>query len=336
MGESRPIQKIPSERLGENRQQGAIIGICIAILISSFIVFVRIYARAMVIRQFGWDDLVIVFAMIFSWALVPPLVMVVLSGGGRHLIAVVNDDPAALDKLTLWMGISSTIYIINLVVCRISGILFYARLNSMPRFVLYLRLTCLFVVAAFLVQVVVTIIRCLPIADIWKKKENSERCFGAATISYNSALTLSADLLVLILPTNIILSLKATLSRKILLGIILSFGMLTSAGRIVAVFRTIDHPDDITWYLPDVVIWTAAEISTAIIALSLPALKGLCGFMLKPRVLEIDQTDSHQYDIPLGRAGDITRQEIPIVSHSYRKEGSSRGGRSTSQEQLWS
>ncbi|KAH8434392.1 uncharacterized protein LDX57_012040 [Aspergillus melleus] len=141
-------------------------------------------------------------------------------------MAVLKDDPAALDKLTLWMGIISTVYIITLVMCRISGILFYARLNSMPRFALYLRLTFLFVVVAFLVQVVVTIIRCVPIADIWKKKANGERCFGVATISYNSALTLCADLLILILPTNIILTVKATLSRKIVLGIILCFGIL--------------------------------------------------------------------------------------------------------------
>ena len=64
MDESRLIQTIPPERLGENRQGKTVIGMCIGISISSLVVFVRIYARAVVIPQFGWDDLVIVFAMV--------------------------------------------------------------------------------------------------------------------------------------------------------------------------------------------------------------------------------------------------------------------------------
>jgi hypothetical protein len=37
------------------------------------------------------------------------------------------------------------------------------------------------------------------------------------------------------------------------------------------------HPDDATWYFPGVMIWSATEISAAIIALSLPALRALFG-----------------------------------------------------------
>ena len=58
------VQSIPQNRLSESRQKESIIGVSVAIAISSLIVFLRIYARAILIRQFGWDDVVITFAMV--------------------------------------------------------------------------------------------------------------------------------------------------------------------------------------------------------------------------------------------------------------------------------
>ncbi|PLB48623.1 hypothetical protein P170DRAFT_356798 [Aspergillus steynii IBT 23096] len=328
------VQSIPQNRLGESRQKESIIGIYVAIAISSLIVFVRIYARAILIRQFGWDDVVITFAMILSWALLPLLVLVILNGGGRHLMAVLSDDPAGLDKMTLWVILSTSIYVVNIVVCRISGILFYARLNSMPRFVLYLRFTFIFVIAAFVVQVVVTTIRCVPLSAMWQE-EHGKRCYGVVTMTYNTVLTVTADILILLLPTNVIFSMKATLERKVVLGIILSFGLLASIGRIVVVFKAVDHLDDITWYISVVMIWTSAEVSTAIVALSLPALKGMCG-SLQARSFEIEQSDSqHDNNFPLGPVGSQTRHEAPTGSDSHCKGVSSLSRENTSQERLW-
>lgn len=140
---------------------------------------------------------------------------------------MLSDDPASLEKVTLWMALCMALYVLSLVVCRISGLLFYARLNTMPRFVFYLRLTFIYVVAAFIIQVVVTIARCFPVSPaLWEDAERGEKCFGVVTVSFNTVLTLTADLLILFLPTNIILSMKATWERKTVLTIILSFGVL--------------------------------------------------------------------------------------------------------------
>lgn len=66
MGDGPRVQPIPPSRLGENRQKETIIGMCVATSIASLIVFVRIFARAVIIRQFGWDDFVITIAMVSS------------------------------------------------------------------------------------------------------------------------------------------------------------------------------------------------------------------------------------------------------------------------------
>lgn len=43
----------------------------------------------------------------------------------------------------------------------------------------------------------------------------------------------------------------------------------------VAMVAAIRHPQDATWYFSVVMVWSCTEISTAIIALSLPALRSL-------------------------------------------------------------
>lgn len=41
----------------------------------------------------------------------------------------------------------------------------------------------------------------------------------------------------------------------------------------------LDHPKDVTWYFSVVMAWSTSETSAIIIALSLPALKGLFGIL---------------------------------------------------------
>lgn len=40
----------------------------------------------------------------------------------------------------------------------------------------------------------------------------------------------------------------------------------------ISMIVSVEHEDDATWYFSPVIAWTCAEISAAIIALSLPAL----------------------------------------------------------------
>lgn len=52
----------------------------------------------------------------------------------------------------------------------------------------------------------------------------------------------------------------------------------------IAMINALHHPTDITWYVSAVVAWSQAEISAMIIALLLPALRGLFGFFRKQRL----------------------------------------------------
>ncbi|KAJ6184183.1 hypothetical protein N7519_005484 [Penicillium mononematosum] len=113
-----------------------------------------------------------------------------------------------------------------------------------------------------------------------------------------SVLTLICDSLVLLLPMNIVFSLQAKLARKLALALVLFYLSLSQSRSVnsQSIERpfALQHPDDATWYFSVVMVWSTTEISNAIIALSLPALRALFAVWSKNRSTmhhsEIDNT----------------------------------------------
>ncbi|BCR96649.1 uncharacterized protein AKAW2_21589A [Aspergillus luchuensis] len=94
---------------------------------------------------------------------------------------------------------------------------------------------------------------------------------------------------------------------------------------------------DATWYFSVVMVWSDTEVSTAIIALSLPALKGLVGAVAGSTRKGTDQTpgsnggpDLHLQNVPA--RGDQHLYEGP---DSYPNEARASIGDNASQEALW-
>lgn len=97
---------------------------------------------------------------------------------------------------------------------------------------------------------------------------------------------------------------------------------------------SVEHEDDATWYFSPVIAWTCAEISAAIIALSLPALRAVFGF-LKEHRLKRDQS----YSNGSGNIGlhSVSRKKPRIFHGSTAYENTTEidCARSPSQEALW-
>jgi hypothetical protein len=58
---------------------------------------------------------------------------------------------------------------------------------------------------------------------------------------------------------------------------------------------SIYNESDATWYFSPVIAWTCAEVSAAIIALSLPALRAIFGFLKEHRSTRDQNTNSNGY-----------------------------------------
>ncbi|KAL2807761.1 hypothetical protein BJX63DRAFT_436752 [Aspergillus granulosus] len=337
-----PPQNFPPDFLAEDRRPQTIVGMAVATGVAGVVVLTRVYARWQHIQKFGLDDGLICAAMGVNIVLLAVMIMVLHYGAGRHLAAL---DPANAPSLYRWLVAGQLIYMFNLYICRLSGLAFYARLNSMPRYVLYLRLSFAFITAVYIAQTLIIALQCIPLSALWNAAEG--RCISTMVVNIVTAtMTIVCDSIVLLLPVNIIWTLKAKLARKIALAIVLCFGVfavITSVCRLLAMLPVVNKPEDATWYFSVVLAWSSAEISAAIVALSLPALKALFGSALKDKS---SSSNSHSNSNSNGHLrSQKVSSEVPmnrIASKAGRVYGdvksyshSVRGGRSPSEEMLW-
>ncbi|KAL4899070.1 hypothetical protein BDW74DRAFT_189542 [Aspergillus multicolor] len=316
--------------LAEDRSRPALIGIWVVTAISAMVVIVRLYARRVLIRGLGWDDLFIVLAQLVSWATMALCTQILRHGSGRHLSAMLLEAPESLVKMYKWLVTTQMVYMFNLWLCRVSGLTFYARLNPMPQFIFYLRLSFAFVTAVWVAQTLIIAFQCIPLAALWDQSIKG-RCIGSGvTFISTGALTI------------IVMGLQAKTARKLALLGILCFGILTSVLRMISMIVAVEHEDDATWYFSPVVAWTCAEVSAAIVALSLPALRSIFGFLKEHRSTR-DQSNSYPHASSGSRG--ITLESVSKSSTKQARVFHGSGiydntvdigvARSPSQEVLW-
>jgi hypothetical protein len=151
--------------------------------------------------------------------------MILKYGAGRHLPALLR-TPETLVHMYKWLVTTQMVYMFNLWLCRVSGLAFYARLNPMPPFILYLRLSFAFVTAVWVAQTLIIALQCIPLAALWDQSIQG-RCMGSRIVFVSTgALTIVCDSLILLLPVKIVLGLQAKMARKLALLAILCFGVL--------------------------------------------------------------------------------------------------------------
>ncbi|KAL1980217.1 hypothetical protein VTN96DRAFT_4451 [Rasamsonia emersonii] len=165
--------------LAQDRRSAAIVGMSVVTALSAVVVL-RIHVRWRLIRSFGWDDGLIAAAMLLSFAVMALSFQVLRYGAGRHIYAL---EPAEMVKLYKWLVAAQLVYMFCLWLCRLSGLAFYARLNQMPRFKLYLRISYAFVTAVFIAQVLIIALQCIPLAALWGEAKG--RCLGSKAVCVN-------------------------------------------------------------------------------------------------------------------------------------------------------
>jgi hypothetical protein len=146
-------------------------------------------------------------------------------GSGQHLVALMN-EPEKLVLLYKWLVAAQIVYFLTLWLCRVSGLAFYARINPMPRFKLYLRISFAFVTLVYVAQTLIIALQCIPLSALWDTTVQGQ-CMGSTAVFIStSVLTILCDSLILVLPIKIVLSLQARIARKLVLLVVFCFGIL--------------------------------------------------------------------------------------------------------------
>ncbi|GAB7359887.1 hypothetical protein MBLNU230_g7415t1 [Neophaeotheca triangularis] len=247
-------------------------------------VVLRLYVRARMTRSIGADDYVMIAAMIMGIEVFVAFCAQGQHGLGRHTVTI---SPSDFKPFQQWQYFNSIFIMIGVFLVKISIALFLLRFAVKKSWKRFLWACIVFIVCYCVACAFTLIFNCVPISAVWNFDQRATaRCFSDDTFSalglLNSVINIVTDFIFALLPIPIIVKLQTNLRTKVVLGFILSLGLVACAAAIVKAYKQatfFDHPDPFWGY--EFFVWNSLELYLGIIAASLPALKPLFSAVLQ-------------------------------------------------------
>ncbi|RPA81490.1 hypothetical protein BJ508DRAFT_306528 [Ascobolus immersus RN42] len=256
-------------------------------------ILLRNYSRFFFLRSPGWDDCLLNIAWIVNAMMEVVVCLQTKYGLGKHIGAVSIPDRMMMLKLTF---IAQIIYFGASFLVKAALITFYFRISIQP---VYKRVSLALMglsIGVFLGSILGAVFLCAPVGFFWNRSLNNgdgkcgniEHFFVA-----NASLNMMCDIFTLILPMPIVWSsptipkpLKVRICALFLLG---GVTCVASAMRISAMRDVAHIGGDVTWKAPQAYKWTSVELTCAIIAACMPAIKPLiCTLLGKATPIEVE------------------------------------------------
>lgn len=251
--------------------------VTIAFLVATWVlVSLRIWVRAYMIRNFGWDDATMVLAnVVFTFNCIAVL-YVQAHGGGTHLT-----DLTEIAKDINWTMAVEDTYIVTLCVLKISLGIFFNRVIVSPwqRYVIYgiVALSTLQSLANFFF----IIFRCGSSPGHYLIMQLEGKCaprwLNLLFLYMHAAVTTITDWIFAMLPVCILWHSPMDIRSKLSVGFILALGALGSICSIIR-FKYINGLtliDDFFWNSTNCTIWSTIELGAGIIAGCLATMRPL-------------------------------------------------------------
>lgn len=249
-------------------------------------VLLRIYVRVVMLKTFGLDDWVMVFAAALSTTIFAMFVTLTKIGLGHHaeyFTYVRMDMFMPLFKILWWYA---WLVVIAYSAIKISIALFLLRLADHRRKWRWVLYGIIVVLVLFTIGSVLSLIlQCRPIAAAWdfslRPPAGNAVCYDQDiyrnTGVFNSVFNLVSDLILALLPIPMVWKLQTNIRTRISLCIVLGLGLFACATAVYKIplqYNFFDEPDFSgkgAWYY----IWQQLEMNVGIIAACLPTLKPL-------------------------------------------------------------
>ncbi|KAK8223251.1 hypothetical protein HDK64DRAFT_275669 [Phyllosticta capitalensis] len=246
--------------------------------VASVVVCLRVYTRAWVVRNFWWDDVVIIVAMVLAFGMPVLWTIEIPYGLGRHLLDIPQKDWPVHWKI-LWIVLFP--YYSSLGLIKISVLLQCLRIFSIPRFRIACYLLLLMVAIWTAWTIASAIITCNPVAYTWDKSISGGTCKNQSPIVYtNAAVNIFTDFATIILPMPVLNKLNLGRRQKWLLMGIFAVGIFASITSILRL-QSLANIDqfDVTFAIVPVCLWSIVEIDVGLVCACLPAIRPLMNRM---------------------------------------------------------
>ncbi|EHA52954.1 hypothetical protein MGG_05214 [Pyricularia oryzae 70-15] len=237
----------------------------------------RFWARAVLVKQIGTDDVLITIATIFSFAFIGTAVRAAQLGLGAHIDDVLPRGTENLVAYAQTVWLSSIMYNACLGFIKVSVLALYMRLGDKRLRTLAVVMIVL-VTAQTVASVMVCILQCTPVRAAYDvtMSQGSKTCINInAFYLANAACNILTDLLTYSLPIPLVLRLQVTRPQRIGLAVMLSLGLLACASSVIRItfIPAMLVSQDPTWDIAQPMYWSVIETNVGILAASIPSLK---------------------------------------------------------------
>ncbi|RAH57712.1 cation-transporting ATPase 4 [Aspergillus piperis CBS 112811] len=245
--------------------------------ISLLTVSFRCFVRWRMLKAFGWDDTLMVLAMVLDIVLTVCAIAGAKDGVGRHLSNFHSFDQFHHAMLWWWLG--QCIYIWASGIAKVSIALALLRLSvhTYQRIILWIVMgasICVSLVFWFFM-----LFQCHPVSKFWERT-GPGNCMSTDTlirVAYvYSGICAVCDFALGLLPIDLVRQLQTTLKTKIALGATLSLGCVASTAVILRIPCLHFYKDiDFLYSTFSIDIWSFIEVGLGITAGSLVTLRPL-------------------------------------------------------------
>ncbi|KAI9371036.1 hypothetical protein BJX61DRAFT_49160 [Aspergillus egyptiacus] len=257
----------------EGRSLSIFVVTLVFLVISFIAVALRCFVRIKLVRAFGWDDALMVFAMALN-------ILFALCGtiGARYGLGRRMEDFQRRPDYWWWLG--QTSYVITCVVAKVSIALALLRLTvaKVHKIILW-SVVAVSIVVGLVFWFMLTL-QCSPVEHFWHRLTSKGTCLDNDYIldmAYLYSVTATiCDFILGLLPIKLVWKLHMNIRTKLALAGILSMGCIASAAVIVRIPYLHYYKDpDFLYATTNISIWSNVEAGLGITAGSLVTLRPL-------------------------------------------------------------
>ncbi|KAF2634626.1 hypothetical protein P280DRAFT_474506 [Massarina eburnea CBS 473.64] len=277
-------------------------------IVSILVVGVRVYTRAILVRNFGKDDLAMVVSLILTIGYLATIFFLRNNGMGLSGTVLTLDQMTSLIQATLAIEV---IYYVCIISIKLSILFCYLRIAAVKSFEQLTRYTIWFLSIFCLACNIVTLTQCKPLKSMWDFTGTVKgTCINTTALFYStSTINILTDIWIIALPLPTLLKIQRPNHEKLALIVIFSLGAISCIASIVRLhsIRIYTESADPFYDSVSINLWSMVEVNIGIWCASIPALKAL--ITLHRRASEKDSVSYRYYSKATSGSGTTATQD---------------------------
>lgn len=304
-----------------------IIGVAVLAAFATITIALRLYGRHFSIG-FGWDDLLIAIAWLFSMSLVAEAIFLGTIGDGYDFFPTSEFFPALYNNLPTFMKVVLSfqlLYMFSLTFVKCSVLAFYKRVFVSEGMQKLSIITIVFVVCWCIGHSFAMVFICHPTAFWWDMTIPGGYCLNQLPIYVSLIITnIFTDIVIMLLPMVTIWELRMKTTEKLALTAAFALGIASVAvaiWRLVTVFQ-LNIADNLTGTVELAVFLCTLETILALLCVNIPLLRPLYRrFIVRQSASKLDESSGPNYGSQkgTGRSGLTPSRGADIELDSYSK-----------------